>query len=130
VEIVWNQCDEVVDVSVPIAVEGSSEKHSCVVVEKHEAHVVESSNFGCTRREVATQQLEERTQPLRAARRQRNNDGQLRALAQTRPALSIGGGGSETCDVNSRSTFSKAFFPNSGASAKSSRSCCIFASPV
>src|SRR6185503_21120875 len=84
VEIVWNQCDEVVDVSVPIAVEGSSEKHSRVVVEKHEAHVVESSNFGCTRREVATQQLEERTQPLRAARRQRNNDGQLRALAQTR----------------------------------------------
>src|SRR6185369_13813459 len=48
--------------------------------------------------------------------------------APTRPALSIGGGGSETCDLSSLSTFSRAVFPGSVASANSSRNCCIFCS--
>ncbi len=60
VQIVRDQSNEVVDIDVLIAVERSGEKHSRVVVEKHEAHVMESSDFGCTGREVATQQLEER----------------------------------------------------------------------
>ena len=45
----------------------------------------------------------------------------------TRPALSTGGGGvCDACDVSSRSTFSSAVLPTSGASANSSRSCSIF----
>src|SRR5512133_3562145 len=40
VEIVWNQRDEVVDISVPIAVEGSGEEHFRIVVQEHEPHVV------------------------------------------------------------------------------------------
>ena len=49
----------------------------------------------------------------------------------TRPALSIGTGGeSEACDVSSRSTFSSAVLPTSGASANSSRRWSIFSSVV
>src|SRR6185436_1560794 len=49
VEIVWNQRDEVVDICVPIAVEGSGEEQFRIVVEEHEPHVVEGTDFGRTR---------------------------------------------------------------------------------
>ena len=50
--------------------------------------------------------------------------------APIRPALSTGGGRSEVSDLSSASAFSSAFFPSSGASAKSSLNCWIFCSTV
>jgi hypothetical protein len=51
--------------------------------------------------------------------------------APTRPALSMAGGGvSETCELISRSAFSSAFFPRSGASANNSRNCRTFSAPA
>ena len=48
VQIVWNQRDEVVDIGVPIAVEGSGEEQSRIVVEEYEPHVVEGADLGRT----------------------------------------------------------------------------------
>src|SRR5882724_372030 len=48
VEIVWNQRDEVVDINIPIAVERSGEEQSRIVVDEHEAHVVEGADLART----------------------------------------------------------------------------------
>src|SRR6185295_7930651 len=48
IQIIWNQRDEVVDVGVPIAIEGRGEEQFRVVVEEHEPHVVERTYLGRT----------------------------------------------------------------------------------
>ena len=66
VEVVGNLGHKIVDVGVPIAVETGGEQHSGVVVQKHEAHVMETAHL-VSLVEVAAQQLQERTEPLGAA---------------------------------------------------------------
>ena len=81
VQVVGDLRHEVVDVGVPVAVEGRGEEQLRVVVQEHEAHVVEGADL-VRAVEVAVQQLQERAQPLGSAGRERDDDGQLRDLAQ------------------------------------------------
>src|SRR5262245_39604702 len=53
VQIVRNLRHKVVNIRVPIAVEGGGEEQPCVVIEKHEAHGVEGPDLVCALREVA-----------------------------------------------------------------------------
>ena len=53
VQVVGNLRHEVVDVGVPIAVKGRGEEQPRVVVEEHEAHVVEGADLVRALREVA-----------------------------------------------------------------------------
>src|SRR5262249_42003417 len=59
------------------------EKQLRVVIQKDEAHVMERANEVPSALEVAVQQLQERAQPASAARREWDDDGQLRDLTQT-----------------------------------------------
>src|SRR6185295_6795166 len=83
VQVVGNFLDEVVDIGVPVAVKGRGEEEPGIVVEEHEAHGVERADLIRALREVASQDPQERTQALRTTRGERDDDRQLRDLAQT-----------------------------------------------
>src|SRR5262249_13978771 len=85
VEIVGDRGHEVVDVRVPVAVEGGGEEELGVVLQEHEAHVVQRADQLRAGGEVAVQELQERAQALCAAGRERDEDGQLGDLSQTAP---------------------------------------------
>src|SRR5262249_3171603 len=82
VQVVRNLGDEVIDVCVPVSVERRGEEQSRIVVDEHEAHVVERADLACAV-EVAAEQLQETAQPCRTARQQRNDDRQLGYFAET-----------------------------------------------
>jgi hypothetical protein len=73
---------EVRDVGVEVAVIGRREEQLRVVVDEHEAHVVDRADR-VRRPEVPFQQLQEATKPLRSAFHERKEHGELRNLALT-----------------------------------------------
>ena len=80
---VGNLRHEVVDVGVPLAIVGGGEEQPRVVVQEHEAHVVERADrVGAL--EVAFQQLQQAAKSFRSTFRERKDPGELRDLALTR----------------------------------------------
>src|SRR5262249_52164559 len=67
---------EVVDVGVPLAVEGGGEEQLRVVVQKYEAHIVDSAN-PVRVVEVSFPQPQQTAESLRSAFRERGDDSQL-----------------------------------------------------
>src|SRR5215467_8903842 len=69
VQAVRNRRREVADVGIPLAVVGSGEEQLRVVVQKHEAHIVDGAD-PVRVAEVAVAQFQQRAQPLGSARRE------------------------------------------------------------
>jgi hypothetical protein len=82
IQRIGNLRREVVDIGVPLVVVGGGEEQLGVVVQKHEPHIVDGPNPVRTL-EVAFQQLQQATKPLRSAVRERKDQGELRDPAPT-----------------------------------------------
>src|SRR5262249_12041975 len=74
---------EVVDVAIPSAVIGRAEEELRVIVQQHEAHVVQCA-YDVSALEIAFQQIQQAANTLTATGHERNDRGQLRYAALAR----------------------------------------------
>src|SRR5206468_1931814 len=70
---------EVLDVGVPVAIVGGTEEQPCIVVDKHEAHVVDGANLvHALIANAAMKNLQKTAEPLGSAWCERGDHRQLR----------------------------------------------------